>query len=242
MIKARYEPLGASGCARYRVRRGLQPRAVAGDHLGRGHPADGRGGRQPGDRRGFLLVEAAASAGRADRRLARPGPRPAGRGGDRGRPGHRHGVAAALARRRAPGDPAGHDRRPTAGARRPPALLPKRPGLPRGRRGSRGPDGTALRRPSGRHHVACRERVRLPRARLLLPALGGGVQGLAPGALRRARPAERGLGRGGVEPGLHQLGPGGAAADGTHLRQPGPAARLRPVQLGRTARLLSGRA
>ena len=242
MIKARYEPLGASGCARYRVRRGLQPRAVAGDHLGRGHPADGRGGRQPGDRRGFLLVEAAASAGRADRRLARPGPRPAGRGGDRGRPGHRHRVAAALARRRAPEIlPVTVDgRRLAPGARQ--HYCPSAPAF---RAAAVDLAARMARRYAGHPavtmwHVGNEYGCHVPAC--YCAALGGGVQGLAPGALRRARPAERGLGRGGVEPGLHQLGPGAAAADGTHLRQPGPAARLRPVQLGRAARLLSGRA
>ncbi len=78
----------------------------------------------------------------------------------------------------------------------------------------------------------------VPRPGLLLRALGRGLPALAPGAVRGAGPAERCLGRGGLEPGLHELGSDRAAAHRAHLRQPGPSARLRPVQLRRAARLL----
>ena len=116
----------------------------------------------------FSWSQAAARAWRADRGLAGPGARPAGRGGDRRRPGHGHGVAAALARHGAPRDPAGHGGRAAARARRAAALLPERARVPRGRRRPRRTDGAALRRPPGRGHVARRQRVRLPRPRLLL--------------------------------------------------------------------------
>ena len=104
-------------------------------------------------------------------------------------------------------------------------------------------DRRAVRRPPGGGDVARAQRVRLPQLELLLRRLGDGVPQLAAAPLRRARDAERRLGHGVLEPALLRLGRGhpAAAAGLQHLRQPHPAARLRPVQLRRTARLLPRR-
>ena len=66
----------------------------------------------------------------------------------------------------------------------------------------------------------------------------GGLPRLAARALRRPRRAQRRLGHGVLEPALHRLGPGAAAAPDPDVRQPDPAARLHAVPVGRAAGLL----
>ena len=86
------------------------------------------------------------------------------------------------------------------------------------------------------------QRVRLPRARLLLRDLRRGLPRLAARALRRDRGAEPRVGHGVLGPALRRLGRDRAAAPDAHLRQPDPGARLGAVLVGRAARLLRGRA
>ncbi|WNB87195.1 MFS transporter [Cellulomonas sp. ATA003] len=62
------------GGHRPRVRRRLQPRAVAGRHAGRGRRAHARGGGQPRQRRDLLLGDARAARGRVRLGLAGRGP------------------------------------------------------------------------------------------------------------------------------------------------------------------------
>ena len=121
---------GASG--RARLRRRLQPRAVARGGLGGGRRADARGRRQPGQRRHLLLGPARAGRGRVRLRLAGPAARPAARRRHRRRPRHPHRRAAAVVLPRPTPRPCPVTRRTAcagpAGARH---GLPQLTGLPR---------------------------------------------------------------------------------------------------------------
>ena len=85
--------------------------------------------------------------------------------------------------------------------------------------------------PSGRRHVARRQRVRLPRAACYCELSAAAFRGWLRARYGEIDALNEAWGGGVLEPGLHELGPGAAAAHGAHLRQPGPAARLRQVQL-----------
>ena len=112
---------------RTRLRRGVQPRAVAGGGVGAGRGAHARGGRHAGLGRDLLLGHAGTPAGRVRVRLAGQGARPAARRGHRGRPGHADRGAAALVPAPAPRGPAGHPRRPAPRRRVAGRLLPVEP-------------------------------------------------------------------------------------------------------------------
>src|SRR3954453_5252022 len=85
-----------------RLRRRLQPGAVAGGDLARGRAVDVGGRGQPRERRDLLLGAAGAGAGQLRLRLAGPGARPASRGrGARGL-GDGHGVSSTVVEPRAP--------------------------------------------------------------------------------------------------------------------------------------------
>ena len=103
----------ADSPARARLRGRLQPRAVAPRGPGRGPHPHARGRGRPGHARRLLLGLAAARARHVGLRLARRADGRAARRRDPRRPRHRHRVAAALADAPAPGDAAGHPRRPT---------------------------------------------------------------------------------------------------------------------------------
>ena len=92
------------------------------------------------------------------------------------------------------------------------ALVPELPGLPRLRPRPDHPARAALPRPPGAGDVARLERVRLPQhARATAtPAPRGSGSGCA--ALRGPRPPQRRVGHGLLEPALHRLGAGPAAA------------------------------
>ena len=98
---------------RPRVRRRLQPRAVARGDLARGRPADEGGRRQLRHPRRLLLGEARTPAGRAGVRLAGPADGPDARERHRRRPRHPHLLAPALDGPAAPRHPA---RRPRTAA------------------------------------------------------------------------------------------------------------------------------
>ncbi|CAA9318997.1 MAG: GH42, partial [uncultured Frankineae bacterium] len=217
------------------VRRRLQPGAVAGGGLGRGRAPDAGGGRQrrqPGD---LQLGAARAAGGDLGVRLAGPRRRGAARRGGGGRPGHRHGVPAAVVLPRPPREPAGDRGRQAAVVGEPAGVLPQLHGLPRRRRAAGGGDRRALRGAPGRAHVARQQRVRLPRLALLLRHQRRRLPHLAARAVRRPRCAERRVGDGLLEPALRRLGGGPAAARLTDLAQPHPAAGLVALQLGRAA-------
>ncbi len=224
------------------VRRRLQPGAVAGAGLDRGRRADALGRRHAGDRRGVLLGPARAAPGRVRPGLAGAGDRAAARGRHRGRPRHRDRVAAALAGPAGPGVAAGARRRHPAVARQPAGLLPVLGHLPRAVAGAGGPDRRTVRPASRRGALARRQRVGQPRGGVLLRPQRGAVPGLAGPPARRARRAQRRLGNEFLVAALLGLGRGAAPAGDTDLPQPGPAARLAPVLLGRAARPVPGRA
>ena len=127
--------------------------------------------------------------------------------------------------------------------RRAPALLPERPGLPGGRRRPRRADGRSATRSHpavamwhigneyGCHVPACYCDQSAEAFRHWLQARYGDIERLndAWGGAVWSQDYTR-------------LGPGRAAPHRPHLRQPGPAARLRPLQLRRAARLLPRRA
>ena len=120
--------------------------------VARGHRADARGRRQPGQRRHLLL--GAARAGREGEyrlRLARPAAGPAARRRHPGRPRHPDGVAARLVLPRLPAGAAGHPRRRAPRARaRGQASAPARRTY-RAAAGARSPTaaGPPVRRPPG---------------------------------------------------------------------------------------------
>ena len=203
---------------------------------------DARGRRDAGDRRGVLLGAARAGGGPVRPRLARRRPRPAARRRHRRRPGHRHRLPAPVAVAPLPRDAPPAGRRDRAVAGRAAGVVPQLAGLPgAGPRAGHGPGG-AVPRPPGAGDVARLQRARRPQQPLLLRRVGGGLPRLAARALRRPRRPERGVGHRVLEPAVRRVGARAAAAHRTHVPQPDPAAGLRPVQLGRAARLLRRRA
>ena len=96
-----------NGTRAARLRRRLQPRAVAAGGVGGGRAAHARGRRQHRVAGDLLLGPYPAGRGHLGLRLARRGHGPAARQRHRRRPGHRDRIAATVAGHRAPGDPAG---------------------------------------------------------------------------------------------------------------------------------------
>ena len=133
-------------------------------------------------------------------------------------------------------------RRHPAVARQPAGLLPVLGHLPRAVAGAGGPDRRTVRPASRRGALARRQRVGQPRGGVLLRPQRGAVPGLAGPPARRARRAQRRLGNEFLVAAVLGLGRGAAPAGDTDLPQPGPAARLAPVLLGRAARPVPGRA
>src|SRR5256885_2084851 len=107
-----------------------------------------------------------------------------------------------------------------------PALLPQWRGLPLSRAAARRGDGTALRRAPGARHVARRQRVRLPRARLLVRRVGRCLPRLAAGTLRICRRAQRSVGNGLLEAAVLVLGRDSAPAPDPDVGPSAPAAGL----------------
>lgn len=223
-----------------RLRGRLQPRAVAAGGVAGGRTADAGGRRHDGVARHLRLVPDRAPAGHVRLGMARPGHRDAARGRDRGGPGDADRGAARLV---LPGPPRGTARHPGG---RPPGLrltrchLPLRPRLP-GRRGDdHHPARRTLRQPPGRRAVARPQRVRRPRAHLLLRHLRRRLPGVAAGAVRQHGQAQRRLGCRLLGPALRRLGRDHPAPRHPHRRQPRPATGLpalrrrgRPRQLHR---------
>jgi hypothetical protein len=207
-----------------------------------GRATDARGRRQPGLARHLRLVPPRAIGGQLRLRVAGSDHGPPSRRRDLSRSGDRHRLATALAVARAPGDAARARGRCAAVARRTPALLPEQPRISRRDTTPCRCAGHPLRGASGVGDVACRQRVRLPRAGVLLRCLRPGVPGLADEAVRNA---------GGVEPRLgHRLlvaavllvGRDRTATANTYVAESQPATRLHALLLGRAARVLRHRA
>ena len=134
------------------------------------------------------------ATGEFDFELARRRARPAARRRGARRPRDRDGVAAAVARARAPGDAAGHRGRRAPLGRQPAALLPQLAGLP-ALRGPAGPGARrAVRRAPGARVVAREQRVACHVPRDYSRRVRRGVPRLAGGEVRHGRGAERGLG------------------------------------------------
>src|SRR4029077_19849984 len=103
--------------------------------------------------------------------------------------------------------------------RRAAALLSVQPRLPRLRPALGRGDGDPLPRPPGAGDVARRQRVRLPRARLLVRRLGAGLPGLAAAAPRVDRGAQPRLGHRLLVAALLGLGGGDPAPADPDLAQ-----------------------
>jgi hypothetical protein len=137
-----------------------------------------------------------------------------------------------------PVDHAGHTLWP--GSRQ--SVVPELAGVPRARTGARRADGAPLRHLPGGAALARVQRAGLPQRAVLVRRVGRGVPALARRALRRHREAQRGLGHRLLEPALHDVRRGVAAADHPGGAQPDPAAGLRPLLLRRLAGLPPRRA
>lgn len=145
------------------------------------------------------------------------------------RPGHPHRLPTALVHPGSPGRIDSRARRHPTRPRQPGHVLPHRTRLPeRGPSDRRGARRT-LRRPSRPRAVARAQRVRHP---LLLRPHGCRLPGVAARPPRLARRPQRGLGNGLLEPALHLLGTGTAAACDELAQEPRPASGLPPL-LGR---------
>ncbi len=190
-----------------RLRRGLQPRAVAACRLGRRHAPDARVRCQLRDARGVLVV------------LARAQPRASTTFewlDEIMDLLHANGIAVDLATATAtpppwlsrglPRDPARRPRRPHPLARQPAGLVPVVTPLPRAGPRPHRPPGHALPRPPGPGDVARLQRVRLPQPALLLRHLRhrasavGSSGGTAP-STRSTRPGAPPSGASATRPG-----------------------------------------
>lgn len=220
----------SQGPAPARVRRGLQPRTVAGKRLAGGRPAHAGGGRHHGERRDLLLGPPRTGARPVRLRLARPAPRPAPRARRPRRPGHADRGAARLVLPRPPGGPARHRRGGPPLLRLTRGDLSQLLRLPRGRRRHHHRAGPPLRHPPGARALARPQRVRRARQRLLLRRLRRPLPPLAGPDVRLGRGRERGLGHRLLGPALLLVRGDRPAPGHPDRRQPGPAARLPPLR------------
>ena len=164
-------------------------------------------------------------------------------GGHPRRPRHRHRVA----RRRGSPTATPRSSRSTSAARatalgQPPDVVPELARLPRACARPRRPAGDRF----GDHpavtmwHVS--NELGCHNARCYCPVSAADVPSLARAALRRPRRAQPGVGHQLLEPGVRRVGRDPDARTQHDVHQPDPAARLRPLQLGRAARPVRRRA